>query len=139
MAVFLNNQVGVKVATIDLSDHVNNITINRQFDELDVTAMGDFGKRYIKGLETSSVTLDFLNDDATGSVLQTLQQYWGTQVELKFIQTKGTAVSAANPLYTMTVLLNGTTDINGGTGDLSMQSVTWNVCGQVAVASTGSF
>ena len=139
MAVFLNNGVGVKVNSVDLSDHVNNITLNRNFDELEVTAMGDSGHKFIKGLEASSITLDFLNDTATASVLQTLQAAWGTNVTLVLLQNKGTAVSATNPLYTMTVLINGTTDINGATGDLSTQSVTWNVSGTVAVATTGSF
>lgn len=139
MAVFLNNGVGVKVNSVDLSDHVNNITLNRNFDELEVTAMGDSGHKYIKGLEASSITLDFLNDTASASVLQTLQAAWGTNVTVVLLQNKGTAVSAANPLYTMTVLLNGTTDINGATGDLSTQSVTWNVSGTVAVATTGTF
>jgi hypothetical protein len=139
MAVFLNNGVGVKVNSVDLSDHVNNITLNRNFDELEVTAMGDSGHKFIKGLEASSITLDFLNDTATASVLQTLQAAWGTNVTVVLLQNKGTAVSATNPLYTMTALINGTTDINGATGDLSTQSVTWNVSGTVAVASTGSF
>ena len=139
MAVFLNNGVGVKVNSVDLSDHVNNITLNRNFDELEVTAMGDSGHKFIKGLEASSITLDFLNDTATASVLQTLQAAWGTNVTLVLLQNKGTAVSATNPLYTMTVLVNGTTDINGATGDLATQSVTWNVSGTVAVTTTGSF
>ena len=139
MAVFLNNGVGVKVNSVDLSDHVNNITLNRNFDELEVTAMGDSGHKMIKGLEASSLTLDFLNDTASASVLATLQAAWGTNVTVVLLQNKGTAVSATNPLYTMTCLINGTTDINGATGDLSTQSVTWNVSGTVAVASTGSF
>ena len=139
MAVFLNNGVGVKVNSVDLSDHVNNITLNRNFDELEVTAMGDSGHKFIKGLEASSITLDFLNDTATASVLQTLQTAWGTNVTVVLLQNKGTAVSATNPLYTMTALINGTTDINGATGDLSTQSVTWNVSGTVAVATTGTF
>jgi hypothetical protein len=139
MAVFLNNQVGVKVNSVDLSDHVNNITLNRNFDELEVTAMGDSGHKFIKGLEASSITVDFLNDTATASVLQTLQAAWGQNVTVVLLQNKGTAVSATNPLYTMTVLLNGTTDINGATGDLSTQSVTWNVSGTVAVTTSGSF
>jgi len=139
MAVFLNNQVGVKVNSVDLSDHVNNVTLNRNFDQLEVTAMGDSGHRFIKGLEASSITLDFLNDTASASVLQTLQAAWGTNVTLVLLQNKGTAVSATNTLYTMTVLVNGTTDINGATGDLSTQSVTWDVSGTIAVANTGSF
>ena len=139
MAVFLNNGVGVKVNSVDLSDHVNNITLNRNFDELEVTAMGDSGHKFIKGLEASSITLDFLNDTATGSVLQTLQAAWGTNVTVVLLQTKGTAVSATNPLYTATCLINNTTDINGATGDLSTQSVTWNVSGTVAVSTSGTF
>ena len=136
---FLNNQVGVKVNSVDLSDHVTSVTINRAFNELMVTAMGDSGNRQIKGLETSSITLDFLNDTTTASVLQTLQAAWGTNVTVVLLQTKGTAVSATNPLYTMTCLVNNTTDINGAVGDLSTQSMTWNVSGTIAVASTGSF
>ena len=139
MAVFLNNGVGVKVNSVDLSDHVNNITLNRNFDELEVTAMGDSGHKFIKGLEASSITLDFLNDTASASVLQTLQAAWGTNVTVVLLQNKGTAVSATNPLYTMTALINGTTDINGATGDLSTQSVTWNVSGTVAVTTSGTF
>jgi hypothetical protein len=139
MAVFLNNGVGVKVNSVDLSDHVNNVSLNRNFDQLEVTAMGDSGHRFIKGLEASSITLDFLNDTATGSVLQTLQAAWGTNVTVVLLQNKGTAVSATNPLYTMTCLINGTTDINGATGDLAMQSLTFDVSGTIAVANTGTF
>ena len=134
MAVFLNNKVGVKVNSVDLSDHVTSVTLNRSFDELEVTAMGDGGHKFVKGLEASSVTIDFLNDTATGEVLQTLQAAWGTSVPVVVKQSSG-AVSATNPSYTMTCLINNTTDINGSVADLSTQSVTWNVNGTVAVAT----
>jgi hypothetical protein len=139
MAVFLNNGVGVKVNSVDLSDHVNNITLNRNFDELEVTAMGDSGHKFIKGLEASSVTISFLNDTASASVLATLQAAWGTNVTIVLLQNKGTAVSATNPLYTMTCLVNGTTDINGATGDLAVQDVTFNVSGTTVITTTGTF
>jgi hypothetical protein len=139
MAVFLNNKVGVKVNSVDLSDHATAVTINRTFDELEVTAMGDSGHKFVKGLEASSVTIDFLNDTAAANVLATLQAAWGTNVTVVFLQDKGTAVSATNPLYTMTCLVNNTTDINGAVADLSMQSVTWNVSGTIAVATSGTF
>ena len=139
MAVFLSNLVGVKVNSVDLSDHVTSVTLNRNFDELEVTAMGDSGHKYVKGLEASSITLDFLNDTATASVLQTLQAAWGTNVTVVLLQSKGTAVSATNPLYTATCLINNTTDINGAVGDLGTQSLSMNVSGTVAVATTGTF
>lgn len=134
MAVFLNNGVSLTVNSVDLSDHVTAVTINRTFDELEVTAMGDSGHKYVKGLEASSITIDFLNDTATGEVLQTLQAAWGTNVTVVVKQTSG-AVSATNPSYTMTCLVNNTTDINGSVADLSTQSVTWNVSGTIAIAT----
>ena len=139
MAVFLNNKVGVKVNSVDLSDHVTSVTLNRNFDELEVTAMGDGSHKFVKGLEASSVTIDFLNDTAAANVLATLQAAWGTTVTVVLLQDKGTAVSATNPLYTMSVLVNGTTDINGAVGDIGSQSVTWNCNSTVAVATTGTF
>ena len=139
MAIFLNNKVGVKVNSVDLSDHVTSVTLNRTFDELEVTAMGDIGHKFVKGLEASSVTIDFLNDTASANVLATLQAAWGTTVEVKLLQEKGTAVSATNPLYTFNVLVNNTTDINGDVASVGMQSVTWNVQGATTVATTGSF
>jgi hypothetical protein len=135
MAVFLNNGVVLTVATVDLSDHVTAVTINRAFDELEVTAMGDSGHKFVKGLEASSITIDFLNDTATAEVLPTLQAAWGTSVVVTVKQTSA-AVSASNPLYTMTCLVNNTTDINGSVADLSTQSVTWNVNGTIAVTTS---
>jgi hypothetical protein len=135
VAVFLNNGVSVTVNSVDLSDHVTAITINRTFDELEVTAMGDSGHKFVKGLEASSVTIDFLNDTATGEVLQTLQAAWGTNVTV-VVKQSSAAVSATNPSYTMTCLVNNTTDINGSVADLSTQSVTWNVSGTIAVATS---
>ena len=135
MAVFLNNGVVLTVNAVDLSDHVTAVTINRAFDELEVTAMGDSGHKFVKGLEASSITIDFLNDTATSNVLQTLQAAWGTNVTVTAKQTSA-ATSATNPLYTMTCLVNNTTDINGAVGDLSTQSLTLNVSGTIAVSTS---
>jgi len=139
MAVFLNNLVGVKINSVDLSDLVTAVTINRTFDELEVTAMGDTAHKFVKGLEASSVTIDFLNDTAASKTLATLQAAWGTTVTAVFIQTKGTAVSATNPLYTVSLLINNTTDINGAVGDIGTQSITFTANSTIAVATTGTF
>ena len=135
MAVFMSNGVVLTVNAVDLSNHVTAVTINRSFDELEVTAMGDTGHKFVKGLEASSITIDFLNDTATSNVLQTLQAAWGTNVTVTAKQTSA-ATSATNPLYTMTCLINNTTDINGAVGDLSTQSLTLNVSGTIAVSTS---
>ena len=135
MAVFMSNGVVLTVNAVDLSNHVTSCSINRAFDELEVTAMGDSGHKFVKGLEASSITIDFLNDTATSNVLQTLQAAWGTNVTVTAKQTSA-ATSATNPLYTMTCLVNNTTDINGAVGDLSTQSLTFNVSGTIAVTTS---
>ena len=139
MSVFLNNKVGVKINSIDLSDHVSAVTLTRNFDELEVSAMGDLSHRFVKGLEASTVTIDFFNDEATASVLPTLQAAWGTTVTLVMLQDKTTAVSATNPLYSMSILVNKTTDINGKVSELSTQSVTFTVNSVTTITNTGTF
>lgn len=137
MAVYLSNGVKVTVNSVDLSSLVSSVTINRAFDELEVTSMGDQGHRFVKGLEASSITIDFFNDSASAKTLQTLNSssVWGNNVTVTVKQTDA-AVSAENPLYTMTCLVNNTTPINGAVGDLSTQSVTWNVSGTIAVTTS---
>jgi hypothetical protein len=135
MAVYLANTGILTVNAVDLSTLVTSVTINRSFDELEVTALGDQGHRFVKGLEASSISIDFLNDPDTSKTLQTLQTTWGTNTVVTFKQSSG-AVSASNPLYTMTCLVNNITPANGDVASLSMQSVTWNVSGTIAVTTS---
>ena len=135
MSVYLSNGVSVTVDSVDLSSLVSSVTINRAFDELSVTAMGDSGYRYVKGLESSSVSIDFFNDPDTNKTLQKLNSIWGTSVTVVIKQTSA-AVGPTNPSYTMSCLINNLTPVNGAVGDLSTQSVTWNVNGTIAVATS---
>ena len=134
MAIFLSNGVVVTLNSVALSDHVTSATINRSFDELEVTAMGDTAHKFVKGLEASTIALDFLNDTAASNVLATLQAAWGTTVTLTLKQTSA-ITSATNPLYSTTVLVNNTTDINGAVGDISTQSITFT-CNSPIVITT---
>lgn len=134
MAVYLANTGVLTVNAVDLSTLVSSVTINRSFDELEVTALGDSGHRMVKGLEASSITIDFFNDEATNKTLQTLNSTWGTNTTVTYKQFSGVA-SPTNPLYTMTCLVNNTTPVNGAVGDLSTQSVTWNVSGTIVITT----
>jgi hypothetical protein len=149
MAVFMQNNAGFQIqvssAYVDLTNHVQSITINRNFDELEVTAMGSSGRQYVAGLETSTIAVDFLNDTATASVLQTLNSLVGTNAAFKICQTtvagspSTATISATNPLYTGLVLVNKLTPVAGKVGDISMQSLTFTVSGAITVASTGTW
>ena len=134
MAVYMSNGVVVTLNSVALSDHVTSATINRVFEELEVTSMGDSSRKFTKGLETSTIALDFLSDTAASNVNATLQAAWGTTVTLTLKQTSA-AVSATNPLYSTTVLVNNTTDINGAVGDIASQSITFT-CNSPIVITT---
>jgi hypothetical protein len=139
VAITLNNKVGLKINAVDLSDHVTSVTLNQTADELEVTAMGDSSHKFVKGLESATLTVSFLNDQAATSVLDTLSDAFGTTVAWKLLQDKGTAVSATNKLFTGDILVNNLTPINGGVGDMSTQDITFTVNSVVTVADSGSF
>jgi hypothetical protein len=134
MAVYLSNTVVVTLNSVALTDHVTAATINRVFDELEVTAMGDTAHKFVKGLEASTITLDFLSDTAAANVNATLQAAWGTTVPITLKQTSA-ATSATNPLFSTTILVNNTTDINGAVADIATQSITFT-CNSPIVITT---
>ena len=134
MAIYLSNTVQVTLNSVALTDHVTSATINRAFDELEVTAMGDTAHKFVKGLEASTITLDFLSDTAAANVNATLQAAWGTTVTLTLKQTSA-ATSATNPLYSTTVLVNNTTDINGAVADIATQSITFTFNSPIVITT----
>ena len=141
MAVFLNNKVGLKINNVDLSDHVTSVTLNQVADELEVTAMGDTAHKFVKGLESGTLTVSFLNDTASANVMATLRAAFGTTVAVKMVQEKANPVviSATNPLYTFDILVNNLTPINGGVGDIGTQDITFTLNSVVTIADSGTF
>jgi hypothetical protein len=139
MAIFLNNKVGFKVATINLSDHVTAFTLNRQSDQIEVTAMGDTAHKFVTGLSADTITVSFLNDTAAANVLATLQAAYGTTVAWQAVQDSSAAISATNLLYSGTILVDNITDINGAVGDEGMMDLTFTCNSKSATASTGTW
>jgi aconitase B len=139
MAIFLNNKVGLKIATINLSDHVTAFTLNRVSDQIEVTAMGDTAHKFVTGLSADSITVSFLNDTAAANVLATLQAAYGTTVAFAAIQDSSAAVSATNVLYSGTILVDNLTDINGAVADEGMLDLTFTCNSKTAIATTGTW
>jgi hypothetical protein len=139
MAITLNNKVGVKIGAVDFSDLVTAATLNYAFEELEITAMGSGSRQFVKGLQTGTLTLSFLNDPATSEILDTLLTAFGTTVAVKMIQDKDAAVADGNKLYTFDILVNNLTPINGATGDISSQDVTFTLNSVVTVADSGTW
>ena len=152
MAIFFQNNVGVKISTdgstyVDLTDHVQSVTINYNVDQLDVSAMGTGGHALIAGLQSNTVAIDLLNDDAASSVMQTLNTVVGTNAKFKILQTvsaigSGTStgtVAATNPLYSGLLFINKLTPVVGQVGAVAVQSLTFDVSGSLTVANSGTW
>jgi hypothetical protein len=139
MAIFLNNKVGFKVATVNLSDHVTAFTLNRVLDSIEVTAMGSTAHQFVAGLSADTITVTFLNDTADGSVLDTLQTAFGSTVAFQAIQDSSLPVSATNLLYSGTIFVDNLTDINGAVADEAMIDITFTCNSKTAYASTGTW
>jgi hypothetical protein len=139
MAIFLNNKVGFKVATINLSDHVTAFSLARSVDSLEVTAMGDTAHKFVAGLSADTITVSFLNDTASANVLATLQAAYGTTVAWQAVQDSSAAISATNQLYSGTIFVDNLTDINGAVGDEGMIDITFTCNSKTTLASTGTW
>jgi hypothetical protein len=148
MAIYLNNNVGVKLATaaakttpsIDISAYVTNAVINQVADELEVTAMGDTAHKFVAGLQSNTLTLDFINDWASAQVMQTLNDCFGQTISVSMITVKGTVVSAANPSYQFSILVNNLTPVGqGGVAEIATSSVTFTINSAVTVSPSVAF
>ena len=148
MAIYLNNNVGVKLATaaaptvpsIDISAFVTNAVINQIVDELEVTAMGDTAHKFVAGLQSGTFTIDFLNEWATSQVMQTLNAAFGQTLAVSVITVKGTTVSAANPTYQFSILVNNLSPIGqGGVAEIATSSITFTVNSAVTVSPSVAF
>jgi hypothetical protein len=148
MAIYLNNNVGVKLATnaapttpsIDISDLVSSAVINQIVDELEITAFGDTAHRYVAGLQSGTFTIDFMNDWANTEINQTLNDAFGKTLAVSVITVKGATVSAANPTYQFSILVNNLTPIgSAGVAEIATSSITFTVNSAITVSPTVAF
>ena len=148
MAIYLNNNVGIKLATaaapttpsVDISAYVTSAVINQIVDELEVTAMGDTAHKFVAGLQSGTFTIDFINDWASSQVMQTLNAAFGQTLSISAITVKGTVVSASNPSYQFSVLVNNLTPVGtGGVSEVATSSVTFTINSAVTVSPSVAF
>ena len=128
------------VPSIDISSYVTNAVINQIVDELEVTSMGDLSHRFVAGLQSATFSIDFINDWASTQVMQTLNAAFGQTLAVSVITVKGTVVSASNPTYQFSVLVNNLTPIGqGGVAEVATSSLSFTVNSAVTVSSSVAF
>lgn len=124
MAVFAFTDASVTINTINLSTFVTSVTVNYEKDSVETTAMGATGHVMTGGLQNLSVTVEFNNDQAAASVLETLYSAVGSGANTLVI--KNLSTGTPNPTFTISnAFLAASTPVNGAVGELSKQSVTF--------------
>ena len=126
-STFLSNatiNITQGATTYDLSDQANACTITIGQDSLESTAFGDTGHRFVGGLQTVDVSIDFFlsygGSGATSEVETALAAMVGLGTTTLTISPSGTTESASNPEYIITnAMLANFTPINSTVGELA--------------------
>lgn len=130
MAKFAATDYDIKINGSDFSTTLNSVELAQEADDLETTAFGSSWRTRIGGLKQASLTLNFMQDFAAGSVDATLNNLLGSIATVVIKPTSGT-VTATNPTYTMTALVTQYSPFASSVGDIATLSVTWPVSGSV--------
>jgi hypothetical protein len=141
MAKFVLAHPKLDVNGTNLEDHASSLEITTEFDEVELTSFSSNYREFGQGLGDATWTVDFFQDFASGevdAVLWPLSQSGGTFL-LK-ASSGSAAVSATNPMYSMTARLFSYAPIAGAVGEASTTSVTFRNAGTAGLtrATTGS-
>jgi hypothetical protein len=134
MAKFAATDYFVSIGGTDFSSSLNSVELAEEADNLETTAFGSTWRTRIGGLKQASLTLNFMQDFAAGSVDATLNPLLGSIATVIIKPTSGT-VTATNPSYTMTALVTQYSPFASSVGDIATLSVTWPVSGSVTRAT----
>jgi hypothetical protein len=130
MAKFAATDYKITVAGVDFSTNLNSVELSQEADDLETTAFGQSWRSRIGGLNNASITLNFMQDFAAGSVDATLNPLLGA-IATVVIQSASGTVSATQPKYTATCLVTAYSPFASSVGDIATLSVTWPVSGTV--------
>ncbi len=137
MAVYFAQNSYFKLGTYDLTSVVQSLSININYEQLDVTASGDASRKYLKGLAAHQISGTLFIDQiaigagATRAVLDSLK---GTAAAFEVAPNGGTA-SATNPKYSGSVFVNGYTPVNGTQGDIASLDFTFDCTTDVTITT----
>lgn len=117
------------MATTDLSDQANAVSIELGFEGLDSTTFSSttpVGRRFTQGLQSVNVTIEFFLSYGTAEVEAILASCVGTGTTTLVISPSGTTESATNPEYTIAnCMLAAFTPVNSTVGELATVTATF--------------
>jgi hypothetical protein len=113
------------VNIIDLTDQCTGATVNINYDQLEATSFGDASRKYVSGLGSHSITLDFYASFAASETWITLSSLVGSTTTVT-VQPVAGSESATNPKMTLTGAFLATLPVVSSLGALGTISVTFN-------------
>lgn len=130
MAKFVATNYNIEVNTTDFSTSLASVELNLESDDVETTAFGSDFRTRVGGLKTGTISLNFHQDFASASVDEVLFPLLNTIATVVVIPN-GTTVSATNPSYTVTCLVNQYQPFASAVGDLATTTVSWPLSGSV--------
>ena len=134
MAKFVATDYKVTINGTNLSTSLASVELPIEIDEQETTAFGSEWRTRIAGLKSGSITLEFHQDFAAGALDSILWPLLGTNATVVVVPTSG-SVTASNPSYTGTFLVNQYTPYASTVGDLATVSVSWPLSGALTRAT----
>lgn len=132
--VLLDAQLAI--AGNDLTDWCAKIELNDEFEDKETTTYGSGGaKEYLGGLESGEVSITFkqdYDDNALDDIMWALRR----QVVTFTTRADEDAVSASNPQYSGSILINKWTPIAGSVGDVAEVDVSFPLSGALVRATS---
>lgn len=135
MAVLVLTNPVITVNSVDLTNHVDSVSIEQTFADVDTTAFGSSAKTRVAGLGDHKVTIEFQQDWAASSVQQTISPLIG-QTTTVTVKPVNATTTSTNPVYWFTALITDWKPLDGKVGDLVKISVTWPISGAVNTSTT---
>jgi len=123
----------VSINAVDLSAHVRAVTVNYSSELQDDTNMADTTRVRLGGLLDWSFEVEFAQDFAAALVDATLFPLVGVTTTVLARPTSA-AVSATNPNYTGTGILETYPPLGNSVGELATTSVTFQAAGVLSRA-----
>ena len=123
MAAFVLKDAFASINGVDLSDHIRSMTLEHSADLQETTAMGEDFRTRLGGLKDWSLTIEFNQDFAAGSVDATLFGIVGSSVPV-ILRPDAAAQSATNPQWSGNAILETYTPIGNAVGEAAVAPVT---------------
>jgi hypothetical protein len=114
-----------------ISANVAQVTIALEADDIEVTNFSGNGWRErIGGLKGGTFSMDVHQDMAAGSIDEEFWDSLGGTAAIK-VRMGTAAAGTSNPEYSFSVLVQAINPVDGAVGDLSTQSISWPITGEV--------